>query len=780
MDQNQPTTTPVQTNLQTPITEQPLQQKEGTPPTDGPKKKISKKMLIIAGSIFLLIIILALGMVFGSSPQKSDKVSQAEVSQTPTQAIDQIQTTPAAPDAQNPSQIMLYGAWTGQTSVIKAVDLGSSASFLVATLPLEVKKVSVLSAQNLIYIDQIDTRDHGKRITVYNIKDKTSSFSIPAANGYVIDDYVLSPDKKYLAIWEIQFAPNSQVLLGGKSRVYAVDLSRPTVKNLLYDEQSSLKLPVHYPRAILNDGTVFADTFMPNDPNGGAGWAYGMSIVDFDGSNKRDIEFMKAGTYGTQPSLSPDGKYLLFAGYDGTKGDGNAVNNGYRQALLTPNTVDLLNTQTLKRFTLPNLTNTNTYSAVSWEVQTGNVIMTTLSPEAGKSGVYSYNLAGQSAKKITIPSQGTTEYGYVSQLNESKALIGAQDTSASNLGNLGENYSYAFTQVALLDIPSQKVSFVSIQDAFAQYITLLPSNYFQTVLGVKTIAQAVPQPTFVDMYSNQNKEKENLQLYTFFLKAELSPQRLKQQSTPVQNLPTPPSNITIPPNFKQNKNSPTCEQLGEQQCVASGVSRSNEDVFEDCVRTNKFSNMTGAKFEGKCHDSPLYLYGKAGTSVRVKIQTPIYNALPASSGEYAITLGNDGDMFINDKSYKSIAYDYQSNVKRITRPTKGALVTKTAVEKVLRDYAKRLGLNTKETNDLVAAGKKKVTKPYAFVSFFNQEQSEQILPISFSPTPDNYLNVVFYFKLYDEKPAFTPKQPVFPDPISREGFTAVEVSEIVE
>jgi hypothetical protein len=779
MDPNLPTTPSTQPDPAAPQNQS--QQNTTTNTASTPKKPFSKKLLLIGGGIFLVILIIVLGIVFGEVSNKdSDKAKQTDITQVPTQAIDQIKTTPAAPDAQNPSQIMLYGAWTGQTSVVKAVDLGSSTSFLVATLPLEIKKVSVLSSQNLIFIDQIDTRDHGKRITVYNIKDKTSSFSIPAANGYVIDDYVLSPDKKYLAIWEIQFASNSQVLLGGKSRVYAVDLSRPTVKNLLYDEQSSLKLPVHYPRAILNDGTVFADTFMPNDPNGGAGWAYGMSVVDFDGANKRDIEFMKAGTYGTQPSLSPDGKYLLFAGYDGAKGDGNTLNNGYRQALLTPNTVDLLNTQTLKRFTLPNLDNTNTYSAVSWEVQTGNVIMTTLSAEAGTSGVYSYNLAKQTAKKINIPAQGTTQYGYVSQLNESKALIGAQDTSASNLGNLGENYSYAFTQIALLDMPSQKVSFVSLQDAFAQYITLLPSNYFQTVLGVKTIAQAVPQPTFVDMYSNQNQEKENLQLYTFFLKAELSPQRLKQQSTPVQNLPTTPTNITIPPNFKQNKNSPTCEQLAEQQCAATGVSRSNEDVFEDCVRTNKFDNMTGAKFEGKCHDSPLYLYGKAGTSVRVKIQTPIYNALPASAGEYAITLGNDGDMHINDKTYKSIAYDYQSNAQRITQPTRGTVAAKAEVESVLRDYAGKIGLNTKETNDLVAAGKKKVSKSYAFISFFNQDQSEHILPISFSPKPDNYLNVVFYFKLYDEKPIYTPAAPIFQEPFKRGGFTAVEVSEIVE
>lgn len=773
MDNRQQGDTTPQPVQQTPVIGNPA---NPTPPPVNEKKPLPKKLiLVIGGLLMVLLIVVMVTLMSTASRQQTDKATEEASKISPTASIEKVVTTPKAPNAQDPSEIMLYGAWTGQTSVIKAVDLGSSNSFLVATLPLEIKKVGVLSAQNLIFIDQIDIRDHGKRITVYNIKEKTANFSIPASSGYVIDDYVLSPDKKYLAIWEVQLNQANQILQGGKSRVYAVDLSRPTVKNLLYDEQSSLTQPIHYPRAILNDGTVFADTFMPNDPNGGAGWAYGMSVVDFDGTNKRDIETMKAGTYSTQPSLSPDGKYLLFTGYDGSLGDGKAIKSGYRQALLTPNTVDVLNTQTLKRFTLPNLSKANTYSAADWEIQTGDVIITTLSKDPAQTGVYSYDLASKTASEITIPSPDNAAYGYVSKLNESKALIGLQDTNSTNLGNLGENYSYPYTQIALLDLPSNKVSFVSLQDTYAQYITLLPSNYFQSVLGIKTIAQAVPQPTFVDMFSSQNDKKENLQLYTFFLKSDLSKIRISQQSTPIQNIP----GISIPPNFKQNKNSPTCEQLAEQQCKEKDTSMTSE-VFEDCVKTNKNNNKVTAKFEGKCHDSPLYLYGEEGKSVRVKIQTPIYNAVPASSGEYAITLGREGEMFINNKAFNSIAYDYQSGLRRIAPPTKGNVVANADVEGVLRDYAKRLGLNSKETADLVSAGQKKVTTPYAFVSFFTQEQSEQILPISFSPQPDNYLNVVFYFKLYETKPTFTPAVPNFPQPLNRVGFTAVEVSEMVE
>ncbi len=762
---------PSQTALQTPSPDQGVvRPTSGEPVTPGTKKPLPKKIFIIGGAIFLFIIVIVFALVFGNSGKKQSDISTNPTPSKSETGLEQVKTTPAAPDANNPQQMMVYGAWTGQTTVVKGVDLGSSNSLLIATLPLEVKKISILSSQNLLYIDQVDTQDHGKRITIYNIKSKTSSLSIPASAGYGIDDYVLSPDKKYIAIWEVQFAQGSQVLQGGRSRVYAVDLSRPTVKNLLYDEAINTTVPVHYPRAILNNGTVFADTFMANDPSGGTGWAYGMSIVDFDGTNKRDIESMKRGTYGTQPSLSPDGKYILFAGYDGSKGDGNIQNSGYRQAILTPNTIDVLNTQSLKRFTLPNLPNTNIYSSVGWEVATGKIIYTQLSSDSQKTGLYSYDLGQQTPTEIVIPSEANANYGYLSQLNETKALIGSQDLSPSNLGNLGETYAYAYTQLALLDRPSSKVSYVSIQDAFAQYITLLPSNYFQSVLGVTTMAQALPQPTFVDMYSNQNDEKENLQLYTFFLKSDLATKRLVQQSTPIASTPAI---------LKQNKNSPTCEQLAETQCQATGMSTGTE-AYEDCVKTNKNINKGTAKAEGRCHDSPLYLYGEPGKTVRVTIQTPIYNALPASSGEYAITLGKNGEMNIADKTYHSIAYDYQSNLKRITPPAKGIVGAKKDVEKVLRQYAQKLGLNEKETTDLVQAGKKKITSQYAFISFFTHEQSQQILPILFSPKPDNYLNVVFYFKLYDTKPSFTPAAPTFPEPVKRSGFTAIEVSEIVE
>ncbi len=763
-----------------------------TPPTAEPtpqnvpvaapvsNKPSSKKILFIIGALLVLGLSALFAYFLTAGTQVKTNVTNTTESTGIVQPTLAPQKDTSKTDINNPqafSKLLVYGAWSGQTSLIKAVELSTNTTTVLATLPSSIKKVSVLSAETILYIDQTDKRDHGKQLVIYNIKTKAPQGNIAAAQGYGIDDYVLSPDKKFLAIWEVAFAPNAEILQGGKSRVYAVDLSRPTVKKLLYDETAGPTAPVHYPRAILNNGRVFADKFLPNDPKGGAGWAYGLSVVDFDGTNRQDLTSMAAGTYGTQPTLSADGKHLLFSGYDGSKGDGNTLKDGYRLAVLAPNTVEVLDTETFTRAKLPNLDNKNIYSSSAWDISTGKIILTIISPETKTTGVYAYDTNVKQIVKLATPSTENVTYGFLTEVTDNTTIIGTQDTNTSNLGNLGEEYAFPFTQIALLDRASSKVSFVQLQDTFAQYITLLPGNYFKTVLGIEAKAQAPvvpPKPTFVDLYSTQNETKTNQQLYTFIVKYDLEKTRLKQQSTPLVGLTL----VSGVPGM-DNDDAPTCEDLAVQQCTQQGLSQSDGETYESCVKTNKNQNKT-QKTSGLCSDSPLYLYGPAGLLVDVQIQTPLFNAIPAYKNGYQVTLADNGKMKINDKEYTRITYDYTNNAKRVSPPKKGAYVTKDNAGKVVKEYAAKLGLNEKETSDLIAASREKITADYAFISFFDQEMSEQILPIAFSPKPDNYLNVVFYFKNLDVLPNFTPAQPVFPEPVKRTGFTAVEVSEIVE
>jgi hypothetical protein len=467
-------------NATTPATAPVTTPANATPPPAA-KQPIPRKMLLIGGGVLFLLLIIILGIIFGGNSNNTNPQSDSTPKSTPTEGVAvSTKTNQAVQTAKATSHVMVYGVWTGQTSAIKTVDLTNSTNSVVATLPLNVEKITVLDDKNLLYIDQTDTQGHGKRVSIYNLQTKNITNSFYADDNYYINDYVLSPNKKYIAIWELSLDPKYQQLQGGRSRIIAIDLTSPTITNTLFDEDINTTIPVHYPRAILDTGTLLTDTYMASDPVPGGGWEYGMNTVDIDGTNSRDIDTMQSGTYSSQPTLSPDGKYLLFTGYDGSKGDGKAIVNGKREVLLTPNTVELLNTKTLKRFRLPNVSSTNLYSSASWDLISGNVIITVFSGNANQAGLYVYDLAAQKMQPLSLPSDGSVPFGYISQLPQGRTLIGITDNRDSSLGNLGDHQAYAYSQLSVLGTDNSQEN-ISVEDPFVQYITLLPGNYFQSL-----------------------------------------------------------------------------------------------------------------------------------------------------------------------------------------------------------------------------------------------------------------------------------------------------------
>ncbi len=742
--QNQDTTPSIQTDV------------PDQPQTASPSS--SKKRLFIIIGIIVVVVLTAIALLLSNSAssltENNDQLNNNTGTPSGSFAGEQV------PDAITAGGLntLIYGAWTGVSSEIKAVNLKSNDSTTLATLPLNIKKVSVLSPQRLLYIDQTNERDHGTQIVSYQIANRQTETVVKADNGFGIDDYVLSPNKKYMATWEVSFADGSEILSGGRSRVYAIDLSNPEKKQLLYNEVADQ--PIHYPRAVLNDGKVFADKFLPNDPASGAGWAYGMSVVDFDGGNKQDVESMQEGTYGTQPSLSPDGKTLVFAGYDGSRGDGKSLNDGFRQALLTPNTVELLDTQTLERRVLGNLPNTNIYSNVQWETIPGSITITQLSQTEGESGLFSYNISSGTLKEIVLPEDEFSSYSFLSHLSTDTILIGKIDESNSSGGNLGEEYAASLTAVYKNDGSTEEN--IRLSNTLAQFITTLPDNYFQNVLGAKAYAQEA-NPTFT---LEQENDKNNLQLQTFFMKTELPVIRERQQTEPS-------------PEQKLTDNS--CRDLATKQCLAQGF-QEDTNAFDRCHDKAWDANRaTKGTPDAVCKKSPLYIYGTPGQKVNIKIQTNVYNDNPKYGNGYEVTTLENGAMEVNGVVYNALNYDYRSNSRRLEKPTRGRVVPTSSVSSIINNYGTRLGLNKKEISNLVRFAKENVTSPYVFVSFYDHETSKRILPLSISPTPDNYLNVVFYFKQVSSLPDFEIKDPLFPsEPLHRSGLTVVEVSEIIE
>src|SRR3989344_1273111 len=267
--------------------------------------------------------------------------------------ITNLSSTKTSPNdsSQNPSNkslapyIIVYGSWSQNASAIYAFDLSSQKEYLIANLPVNVKKITILSPDKFLYLAQTDEYDHAKTLLQYNVVSKALDTIVTAQNGYGIDDYLVSPNRQYGVIWEVSPNPETGILFGGKSRIYSFNLASSTQQNLLYDEIISTA-PIHYPRAVMDEGRIFFDTFVSNSS---AGWAYGMSVSDFTGVNKQNINSMTNGTYSSQPISSPDGKYLLFSGYDGSKGLGTSDTNGFRRAISFPNTVETLDTSTLTR-----------------------------------------------------------------------------------------------------------------------------------------------------------------------------------------------------------------------------------------------------------------------------------------------------------------------------------------------------------------------------------------------------------------------------------------------
>lgn len=685
--------------------------------------------------IILVLIVLGIGVSGYSTSNQTKKESS---------------TTKQKEGATNKDhEKIVYGIWSQKESIIKEFDLETGQESTIATLPLNIKKVKFLSPSELIFINNTDDKDHGTNISVFNISTKQLRSLISSSGDTTIDDYVISPSKRYIATWEVAFNNDSSSLVNGVSRVYSVDLQTPQTKNLIYNEIANQ--PVHYPRGINDNGEVFLDTFLPNTETG---WANGMSTSDFRGLRKEDVASMTNGTYGTQPVLSPDGAQLVFAGYNGAYGNGVEGKDGFKQATLTPNTLEIYNIAKKQRIRLLDLGKDGIYTGVGWDQGSGKIVFSAISNDSSKDGLFLYNETEKRAEKINL---GEKKDGgvFVTSLSSGSILTSDKSNSESSIGNLGDAYSSLDTRYSVVDKNGAYYA-VGTSDVFMQYIAIAPTSESLTQLTSNSgrNSSSTSSATKTDI-------KKTLQLQTFFFKAELPKKRIDQQTKP------------------------RCVDLAREQCKAMGFTSNlttDPNNLDNCITKQRKANYSAKGEDGKmiCMDSPLYLYAEQGKKIQVKINTKVYSSNPYyPENGFNIVMGNDNKMLVNGNSYEKLDYDYASSLRILTPPNKGTIVKKEELEKTLKRYASNLGLNTEETKDLVNYGLEKVSSPYVFVSFFDQEKSKQILPITFTPKPDTYINYVFYFKQLTESPKFKVNEPAF-SKTERKGFTAVEISGIVE
>lgn len=743
----------------------------------------TKNILLFLGGILLLVLLVGGGLALNSNR---------------TNAPDDQEQATGQPQALAPYTIF-YGSWESNESKVYAYDLSTGKQYQLATLPSDIKKVTVLG-DKLLYIAHTNERDHGAALITRTIGSDTEDIIYTTEEGFGIDDYQVSPDKTYVATWEVKFAEDEPILLGGQSKVVTLNVKNPQTTHTIIREDAQENTPIHYPVALTNTGDVLMDTFLPNS---GAGWAYGMSIADFQGTQVRNIESMQNGTYGTQPSISPDGTRLLFAGYDGSQGSGTELISGHRRSIIIPNTVGILEIASLERQTLTNLPQEGIFPAASWQDQ-DTVRITSASMNIEASGTLLYNLHTQDYQKVEYDEQDI-----VLATSREGTLVGSTGNLPDTIeGNLGPNYAQPLSALAFqptggerqaLNLPAGVIQLIDVQENNTDFLSIQLSTVDEIVL---------PEV-------QQDGSQQNLQLQTFHFKPEMQEVRTRQQTefpeyakNESSRPPSTPINVVEPDQASAAK-LPACKDYLAEQIKATckwndekcgspppkpkkvdGKYVVEEDytgkrvAYERCMKDQGKHpadacpgelQKAGAK-AGKCSDSPLYLYGVAGTQVQATIHTPIFQSnAPHKNNKYTITLGKNGAMHIEDTTVYGIDYNYTPALRKIQPPKHGSIVKSSEVESTLRTYAQRLGLNTKETNDLVIKGKNSITAPYAFISFFDHDTSHAILPITFNPQPDVYRNIVFYFENYLTQPKYSVQPPVF-EKIQRYGLTAIEVS----
>lgn len=652
---------------------------------------------------------------------------------------------------------IVYGYWTGESSVIEAADLATGKTNIVSILPNNIKHVVSASTDLIYYIAETDILDHGSKIIRSNLETKQEEIVVVADDGYGIDDYKLSPNGMYMAVWMVQPRENAQILVGGKSRVYVLN-TQDGSKNLIYDENIS-GVPINYPIGITNSGQLISDKFLPNS---GAGWAYGMSTSNFDGTVKSPISAMPNGTYGSQPVLSDDGNYLGFAGYEGA--DGTVEVNGFRKAIVGANTFEIYDLVSKTREKIDTGIPSAIYSSISFDNLSNNYIVNAIYKDGQEvsNQQFAYDPSSKILIKLPAPQSNNSQSNLVvNMVDQNNFFIVDKVLGESNLGNLGPSYSQTINKISYYDARNQKGADINISQSPFQLIDIKSGKYFSSLIEKGILS-----------YS-----REQLQLETFVLKPTLAPAREDQQNErpPSRIVPRDPSPGPEPPACKDTAY-PKCNALlGTNYPVDKDLGDIGDPAFSSCAE----KEFTSGNASGVCAGSPLYLYGEIGTTVNIEINTQTSNSnVDFFNNKISATLGQNSEIFVGNKSEKNISFDFRPAAKIIKSPKKGVTVKTSDAKSELLKISRDFGFNQRETSDLLGFIND-IDSPYVYISFFDDSSSKSLLPISFDPIPDSYRSVIFYFKKVDAKPMEKGNLPSI-EKISRKGLTAIEISYIVE
>lgn len=177
----------------------------------------------------------------------------------------------------------------------------------------------------------------------------------------------------------------------------------------------------------------------------------------------------------------------------------------------------------------------------------------------------------------------------------------------------------------------------------------------------------------------------------------------------------------------------------------------------------------------------IYLYPESATQVSVSVNpvgkftytNPIY-----PDDGWRVTAFPDGRILSNSREFPYLYYEADIPSLLIKKPDEGFVVEDSIVESKLNEILPELGLNFKESSEMISYWKKALPKSsYYFIGIIPESDLDVIAPISISPKPDNIIRVSLYFEPVDKKIGAKTPALLTPD---RSGFTVVEWGGIVK
>jgi len=235
----------------------------------------------------------------------------------------------------------------------------------------------------------------------------------------------------------------------------------------------------------------------------------------------------------------------------------------------------------------------------------------------------------------------------------------------------------------------------------------------------------------------------------------------------------PPQDYTPPPNRDVRR--PVTITSGSGTCSGN------------CCGRGELGTRNGPGGSRRSCDSKpvIYLYTLQDTDVSVQVTIPgsITESIPqypAATGWQHILAHPNGTLDYQGKTYTELFYETLQ--QKVTAPTAGFMIKKDETASTLHMLVTKLGFLPSEQQEFLnywVPRLQQLPTPYVFISLFSQQQKETIDQVTINPTPDTFLQYIFFFKGMNTF-APVPQLDLPATPVQRIGFTALEWGGIVD